>query len=84
MAPIPSSVLIVGESGSGKELVARELHRLGPGAKTPLVACDFCLGTSGPRIPHRLSGGPAGRAAWLAEDHTSAIADTKKRLLMVT
>src|SRR5207244_1399722 len=35
---IPSSVLIVGESGSGKELVARELHRLGPGAKAPLVA----------------------------------------------
>jgi len=37
VAPIPSSVLIVGESGTGKELVARELHRLGPGAKTPLV-----------------------------------------------
>ena len=37
---IPSSVLIVGESGSGKELVARELHRLGPGAKTPLVAVN--------------------------------------------
>jgi DNA-binding NtrC family response regulator len=33
-------VLIVGESGSGKELVARELHRLGPGAKTPLVAVN--------------------------------------------
>ena len=40
LAPIPSSVLIVGESGSGKELVARELHRLGPGAKTPLVAVN--------------------------------------------
>ena len=37
VAPIPSSVLIVGESGTGKELVARELHRLGPGPKTPLV-----------------------------------------------
>ena len=37
---IPSNVLIVGESGSGKELVARELHRLGPGAKTPLVAVN--------------------------------------------
>ena len=37
---IPSSVLILGESGSGKELVARELHRLGPGAKTPLVAVN--------------------------------------------
>ena len=40
VARIPSTVLIVGESGSGKELVARELHRLGPGAKTPLVAVN--------------------------------------------
>ena len=40
LAPIPSPVLIVGESGSGKELVARELHRLGPGEKTPLVAVN--------------------------------------------
>jgi len=40
VAPIPSPVLIVGESGSGKELVARELHRLGPGAKTPFVAIN--------------------------------------------
>jgi len=40
VAPIPSGVLIVGESGSGKELVARELHRLGPGEKTPLVAVN--------------------------------------------
>ena len=30
----------MGESGSGKELVARELHRLGPGEKTPLVAVN--------------------------------------------
>ena len=40
VAPIQSSALIVGESGSGKELVARELHRLGPGPKTPLVAVN--------------------------------------------
>jgi DNA-binding NtrC family response regulator len=40
VAPIPSSVLIVGESGTGKELVARELHRRGPGARTPLVAVN--------------------------------------------
>jgi DNA-binding NtrC family response regulator len=40
VAPIPSSVLILGESGTGKELVARELHRRGPGAKAPLVAVN--------------------------------------------
>jgi two-component system nitrogen regulation response regulator NtrX len=40
VATVPSGILIVGESGSGKELVARELHRLGPGAKTPLVAVN--------------------------------------------
>jgi DNA-binding NtrC family response regulator len=40
VASIPSGVLIVGESGTGKELVARELHRRGPGAKTPLVAVN--------------------------------------------
>jgi DNA-binding NtrC family response regulator len=40
VAPIPSGVLIEGESGTGKELVARELHRQGPGEKTPLVAVN--------------------------------------------
>ena len=40
LAPIPSTILIQGESGSGKELVARELHRLGAGAKRPLVAVN--------------------------------------------
>ena len=40
VAPIPSPVLIVGESGSGKELVARDLHRHGPGARGPFVAIN--------------------------------------------
>jgi two-component system, NtrC family, nitrogen regulation response regulator NtrX len=40
VAAIPSTVLIVGESGTGKELVARELHRRGPGEKTPLIAVN--------------------------------------------
>jgi DNA-binding NtrC family response regulator len=40
VAPIPSSVLIIGESGSGKELVARELHRLGPNPSGPFIAIN--------------------------------------------
>jgi DNA-binding NtrC family response regulator len=40
VASIPSTVLIFGESGTGKELVARELHRRGPGEKAPLVAVN--------------------------------------------
>jgi two-component system, NtrC family, nitrogen regulation response regulator NtrX len=40
VAPIPSPVLIVGESGSGKELVARDLHRHGPGAGGPFIAIN--------------------------------------------
>jgi two-component system, NtrC family, nitrogen regulation response regulator NtrX len=40
VAPIPSPVLIVGESGSGKELVARDVHRLGAGAREPFIAVN--------------------------------------------
>jgi two-component system nitrogen regulation response regulator NtrX len=40
LAPIPSPVLIIGESGSGKELVARDLHRLGPSPAGPFVAIN--------------------------------------------
>jgi DNA-binding NtrC family response regulator len=40
VAPIPSPVLILGESGSGKELVARDLHRMGPGPNGPFLAIN--------------------------------------------
>jgi DNA-binding NtrC family response regulator len=40
LAPIPASVLVLGESGSGKELVARDLHRLGPNPKAPMIALN--------------------------------------------
>jgi two-component system, NtrC family, nitrogen regulation response regulator NtrX len=40
LAPVPSPVLVLGESGSGKELVARDLHRLGPNPTGPFVAIN--------------------------------------------
>jgi DNA-binding NtrC family response regulator len=40
VAPVPSPVLVLGESGSGKELVARDLHALGPGVDAPFVALN--------------------------------------------
>jgi len=41
LGPIQSPVLITGESGTGKELIARELHRLGPGgADAALIAVN--------------------------------------------
>jgi len=40
VAPVPSTVLILGESGSGKEIVAREVHRLGPRPAGPFIAIN--------------------------------------------
>ena len=40
LGPVPSTVLILGESGVGKELVARELHTLGPGPTRPFVVVN--------------------------------------------
>ena len=40
VAPVPSPVLVVGESGSGKELVARDLHALGPSPDSPFIAVN--------------------------------------------
>jgi hypothetical protein len=41
--------------------------------KTPLRACTWCLGSSGPTVEHRQLN-KAGRQAWLDEDHRSIIA----------
>ncbi|MDB4929215.1 MAG: Response regulator of zinc sigma-54-dependent two-component system [Myxococcaceae bacterium] len=39
-APAPYPVLVGGESGVGKELVAREIHRMGPHRDGPLVTVN--------------------------------------------
>lgn len=40
VAPLSKPVLIHGETGSGKELVARQLHNLGPGTNKAFVAVN--------------------------------------------
>lgn len=46
---------------------------------TPLAACNQCLGTSGPPVPHRVLDA-GGKKAWLAEDHRWAIEATRAAL----
>ncbi len=40
VAPTESTVLILGESGTGKELIAREVHRLSPRARAPMLTVN--------------------------------------------
>ncbi|WP_437230950.1 sigma-54-dependent transcriptional regulator [Planctomicrobium sp. SH661] len=40
IAPSPANLLIRGESGAGKELIAREVHRLGPRPDGPFIAVN--------------------------------------------
>ena len=46
----------------------------------PLRACDYCMGTSGPTLPHRMLN-KKGKEGWLTEDHRPAIAQFTKRVL---
>jgi hypothetical protein len=45
----------------------------------PLLACDYCLGTSGPQRPHR-GLNKRGLQEWLAEDHSQGISQKDKDL----
>ncbi len=48
VAPTRSTVLLTGASGTGKELIAREIHRQGPGADARFLAVNCAA------IPHDL------------------------------
>ncbi len=71
-----------------KDLDAIKLHN-NPSLKTeleqylksekPLLACTYCLGTSGPSFPHFIVGAK-GRREWLEEDHQWAIEQTREKL----
>jgi len=49
-------------------------------SRTPLAACAYCLGTSGPLIEHRQLN-QHGRSLWLQEDHRPDIEAVRVRLL---
>jgi DNA-binding NtrC family response regulator len=59
VAPYSSNVLITGPSGTGKELVARQVHALGPRGKRPFVPVD-CASMSGELMASQLFGHLAG------------------------
>jgi organic radical activating enzyme len=50
------------------------------GDPAPLAACSYCLGSSGPAVPHRQLN-RAGCADWLEEDGQPLIDDVRLRLL---
>jgi hypothetical protein len=47
--------------------------------RTPLAACNHCLGTSGPDMAHRQMSRRDGEA-WLAEDHAEHVAFARRRV----
>jgi DNA-binding NtrC family response regulator len=59
VAPYSSNVLITGASGTGKELVARQVHALGPRSKQPFVPVD-CASMTGELMASQLFGHVAG------------------------
>ena len=55
VAPFSSNVLITGPSGTGKELVARQIHTLGPRRHEHLIPVD-CASVSGELMSSQLFG----------------------------
>jgi DNA-binding NtrC family response regulator len=55
VSPYSSNILITGPSGTGKELVARQVHALGPRSRQPFVPVD-CASMSGELMASQLFG----------------------------
>jgi Nif-specific regulatory protein len=55
VAPTRATVLLLGDSGTGKEVMARELHRLGPRGQKPFVAVN-CVALSPTLLESELFG----------------------------
>jgi hypothetical protein len=71
--PEVDGIPIHGNPRLGEEIAARVA------SKEPMKACTYCLGSSGPMVPHRQVNRQAGKE-WLAEDNSADIAYARRNV----